>query len=232
MLLFGSIGAITWAIRGSAGWGGVDGTVVPGLTLALLWYFLSCRIGLDARGLVFWLGMGIALGGELGYGQYVSWIRGMFNVGEQVVPVQTWTGYLWLFICGVGWAAPGGIILGWALSKNRSNRQWLARSILLFILLIFLFAWPLVEWLSTQLAHSWPGLLFPNASLGIYDGVLDSHLQRTVYTNTQNFAVLLWWFAALLLAFLQNDRITCRVRCGASVMDSQPIILTGGNCGS
>jgi hypothetical protein len=30
MLLFGSIGAISWAIRGTAGWGGADGTVLQG----------------------------------------------------------------------------------------------------------------------------------------------------------------------------------------------------------
>ncbi|HDP34026.1 MAG TPA: hypothetical protein ENN29_02835, partial [Candidatus Hydrogenedentes bacterium] len=32
MLLFGSMGAIAWAIRGTDGWGGIDGTLVPGLT--------------------------------------------------------------------------------------------------------------------------------------------------------------------------------------------------------
>ena len=41
ILLFGSIGAIAWAIRGTAGWGGVDGTVVPGLMWGVLWYYLA-----------------------------------------------------------------------------------------------------------------------------------------------------------------------------------------------
>jgi len=72
MLLFGSMGAITWAIRGSNGWGGIDGTIVPGLTWGLLWYYLCRRKGIDARSIVLWLGMGIAIGGELGYGQYAS----------------------------------------------------------------------------------------------------------------------------------------------------------------
>ncbi|MDX1285802.1 MAG: hypothetical protein R3182_12350, partial [Draconibacterium sp.] len=71
-LLFGSIGAITWAIRGTAGWGGVDGTIVPGLMWGILWYYLAFRKGIDARGIILWLGLGIALGGELGYGQYTS----------------------------------------------------------------------------------------------------------------------------------------------------------------
>ena len=43
ILLFGSMGAITWAIRGTSGWGGVDGTIVPGLTCGLLWTYLCFK---------------------------------------------------------------------------------------------------------------------------------------------------------------------------------------------
>ena len=120
ILLFGSIGAIAWAIRGTAGWGGVDGTVLPGLIWGILWYYLAFRNGIDARGIVFWLGLGIALGGELGYGQYVGWIRGIFNVGDETIAIEPWLGYFWLILCGIGWAAPGGILLGWALGDNVS----------------------------------------------------------------------------------------------------------------
>jgi hypothetical protein len=38
VLLFGSVGAMTWAIRGTDGWDGIDGSMVPGLAWALLWY--------------------------------------------------------------------------------------------------------------------------------------------------------------------------------------------------
>jgi hypothetical protein len=51
-------------------------------------------------------------------------------------------------------------------------------------------------------------LIFPNSGLGIYGGELDTHLERTVYTNTQNFAMLMWWIVALLVAALQRDRTT------------------------
>jgi len=51
-------------------------------------------------------------------------------------------------------------------------------------------------------------LIFPHADMGIYAGDLGHHLERTIYTNTQNFAVLLWWIAALLLAIIQKDRAT------------------------
>ena len=47
ILLFGSTGAITWAIRGTSGWGGVDGTVVPGMMWGILWYYIAFRKGID-----------------------------------------------------------------------------------------------------------------------------------------------------------------------------------------
>ena len=208
MLLFGSMGAITWAIRGTAGWGGVDGTVVPGMMWGLLWYYLSCRMGLDARGIVFWLGFGIALGGELGYGQYVSWMQGVFYVADKTISVDPLNGYLWMAICGIGWAAPGGILLGWALNNNISSRQWIMRFFMLMLLLIFLFAWPVIDWVAAKIVSFWPALIFPNANLGIYDSELGRHLQRTVYTNTQNFLVLLWWLFSLLLSAFQKDKNT------------------------
>ncbi len=208
ILLFGSMGAITWAIRGSAGWGGVDGTVIPGMMWGLLWYYLCYRKGIDARGLVFWLGFGIALGGELGYGQYVSWIQGHFYAGNEILNISPWNGYVWFVLCGIGWAAPGGVLLGWALGERARPRIWFIRSLLVIILLILLFAWPFVDWLSQQIARSCPGLLFPAAKLGLYLGPLDSHLSRTVYTNTQNFTVVLWWISALIIAALQKDKTT------------------------
>lgn len=215
MLLFGSMGAITWAIRGTSGWGGIDGTIVPGLMWGLLWYYLCWRKGIDARGIVLWLGLGLALGGELGYGQYVSWIRGSFETGEGPVPISPATGYLWFAVCGIGWAAPGGILLGWALHSHVSRGTWVARALLFLVLLVFLFDVPLpglgagaVSGTGAWLARTVPGLLFPLADSGLYDGELQGHIVRTVYTNTQNAAVVVWWLCALLLAVLQRDRAT------------------------
>ena len=208
ILLFGSMGAITWAIRGTAGWGGVDGTVVPGLTWGILWFYLCYRKGVDARGIVLWLGLGISIGGELGYGQYTSWIQGVFYAGETTYPISPLIGYLWFFICGIGWAAAGGIILGWILGDSVSKSVWIIRSLLIIIILIIMFAWPFIDWLGEQFLKLWPNLLFPNADLGLYSGKLDHHLERTVYTNTQNFAVLVWWLVALLISYFQKDKTT------------------------
>lgn len=215
ILLFGSAGAITWAIRGTSGWGGIDGTVVPGLTWGLLWYYLCLRKGIDARGLVLWLGLGIALGGELGYGQYVSWIQGKFNAGDVVLPISPVLGYAWFAICGIGWGAPGGIVLGWALGAKASIARWAVRTFLMCILFVFLFnlgtpilGSGMIDWVGERVARAYPALLFPNAHLGVYGGELDKHLARTVYTNTQNAAALLWWGTAMLIAAFQRERAT------------------------
>ncbi len=208
ILLFGSMGAITWAIRGTSGWGGVDGTVLPGLMWGVLWYYLAYRNGLDARGIVLWLGLGLSLGGELGYGQYVSWIQGVFYVGNETISISPHVGYIWLILCGIGWAAPGSIILGWALGERVSMSNWVIRAVLLGTFLVFMFAWPFIDWLGELFVQFAPGLLFPNADLGIYSAELGKHLSRTVYTNTQNFAAVVWWIIAMLIAAWQRDKIT------------------------
>lgn len=201
ILLFGSMGAITWAIRGTSGWDGVTGTIVPGMTWGLLWYYVCYRRGIDARGIPLWLGLGIAIGGELGYGQYVSWIRGEFEAGDAVIPIAPWIGYVWFVICGIAWGSTGAIALGWTLNARKSLRAWLAR--------VFI---PVgVGCLGWLLIQACPGLFFPHYDLGLYAGELNHHLARTVETNTQNFIVAAWWLGAMLVAAFQKDRATLAV---------------------
>jgi hypothetical protein len=214
-LLFGGVGAITWAIRGTDGWGGIDGTLAPGLAWGLIWHYLCARRGIDARGVVLWLGLGIALGGELGYGQYVSWIRGQFETEGGILPVARGTGLAWFILCGIGWGAPGGILLGWALDARRTVRVWTLRAALVVVLLAFIFNLPfapggagMVSWLGEQVARHCPWLLFPLSGSVDYAGTADRDLVRTIYTNTQNFAVVAWWLAALAVAALERSRAT------------------------
>ena len=197
-LVFASVGAIAWAIRGTNGWGGIDGTIVPGMLWGLLWYYLCQRKGIACYGVPLWLGLGIALGGELGYGQYVSWIRGEFRVGNEILPIAPVQGWLWFVLCGIGWGAPGGVLLGWALSARTSVRVWLGR--LTIPVGVAALGWLLIQWQ--------PALFFPHYRLGIYPGELDGHQERTVFTNTQNFLVVAWWLGALLTAALQRDKVS------------------------
>jgi hypothetical protein len=198
ILLFGSVGAITWAIRGTDGWGGIDGTIIPGMTWGLLWYCVCLWKGIDARGVPLWLGLGIALGGELGYGQYVSWIQGNFFAAEQTIPIEPWNGYLWFVIAGIGWGAPGGLVLGWALSRRKSFWVWIFRLLIPFLC-------GMAAWLAVQARPEW---FFPHYELGIYSGIVHAHQERTIDTNTQNFVVLCAWVGAMLTAAFQRDKAT------------------------
>jgi hypothetical protein len=195
-LVFASMGAITWAIRGTNGWGGIDGTIVPGMTWGILWWYVCWRKGIDARGVPLWLGLGIALGGELGYGQYVSWIRGMFNVGDEIVPVAPRIGYAWFAICGVGWGAPGGIALGWALGGRKSLGVWLARLVI-----------PVgVALLARLVVQNWPRLFFPNWDLDLYVEKFEGEIDPATAAHAQSNMIAAWlacaplcvvaWFAA------------------------------------
>ena len=48
MLVFSALGAITWAIRGTSGWNGIDGTIVPGMTWGILWWYVCWRKGISS----------------------------------------------------------------------------------------------------------------------------------------------------------------------------------------
>ncbi len=189
ILLFGGIGAITWAIRGTAGWDGIDGTILPGLTWGVLWYYVCQRKGIDARGVPLWLGLGIALGGELGYGQYVSWIQGKFYVADEIISIAPWVGYAWFVMCGIGWAAPGGIALGWALGGRASLRVWLVRLLM-----------PLgVALLGRLLIQACPWLFFPNWDQSIYVAKPDDATDPGHAALVQSLVTVAWIVGALLI---------------------------------
>ncbi len=189
-LVFASVGAITWAVRGTDGWGGIDGTIIPGMAWGILWWYVCWRKGIDARGISLWLGLGIALGGELGYGQYVSWILGRFQVGEEIVPVAAWIGYAWFAMCGVAWGGVGGIALGWALAGRASLGAWLTRLML-----------PLGLALLARLAvQTWPWLFFPNWDHGGYRGGLDAAIDSSAAFATQRTILWSWLAAAAVCA--------------------------------
>lgn len=187
-LVFAGMGAITWAIRGTAGWGGMDGTLVPGLTWGLLWWYICWRKGIDARGIPLWLGLGITLGGELGYGQYVSWLRGEFSAGGEILPISQWLSLTWFGICGIGWAAPGGIALGWALAGRKPLDVWLAR---LVIPLGFAF-------LTRMTMQTWPWLFFPKWDLGLYVAKSNATAAAETFTFSQGTMLAIWCFCASL----------------------------------
>jgi hypothetical protein len=88
----------------------------------------------------------------------------------------------------VGWAGPGGVALGWALSDRTSAADWAAR-MALFAVLIVLCLDPVVDLFGELFLRLCPDLIFPHSDLNIYanrTSLLNPDQQRTVYTNSQN----------------------------------------------
>lgn len=188
MLVFAAVGAVTWAIRGTNGWGGIDGTLIPGLSWGILWWYVCWRRGIDARSVPLWLGLGIALGGELGYGQYVSWIRGRFESSDGVLSVSPWIGWAWFAVCGIGWGAPGGILLGWTLSRRRTAAQWLMRLTM-----------PVgVAILVRLLIQQFPWLFFPNWHPDVYVSESGVSADPADAAATQAAMITMWFLSAAM----------------------------------
>jgi len=199
-LLFGSIGATTWAIRGSGGRSGFDGTIIPGMTWGLLWFYILYQRGIDARSVVFWLGIGISIGGMFGYGPYVSWIQGNFSLNgagntRYIDPI---IGYVWFWLCGAAWGGIGGIFLGWALGKKVSLKQWIIR---IFVPLIFVGIAIIVFFLI-------PPLFNPFYSTSLYTESACSECVDIFETNSIIFFAIMWWIGALFVAFIEKDDYT------------------------
>jgi len=161
---------------------------------------LSNRRGIDSRSLILWLGLGLAIGGELGYGQYISWIMGRFQVSKEIpnIAISPWLGYLWLFICGIGWAGFGCIALGWILKPKKSVIIWIFRLTIPFVFV----------GIGLLLIEQFPALFFPHYSPDFYSPENCSHCERTLYTNSQNFLVVMWWLGATVTAVFQRDKHT------------------------
>ncbi len=188
-LLFGSVGGIAWAIRGTTGWGGIDGTIVPGMAYGLLWYWVCRCKGVDARGVALWLGLGIAVGGEWGYGQYTGWIRGTFETIDGLIPLNPAVGHLWFFLCGIAWGAPGGVALGWVLSGKHSLHSWLVRLVV-----------PLgAALLGRMLIQARPGWFFPNFSPELYTPVPGTTIAVADAVQTQHYMIGAWCVCVALI---------------------------------
>ena len=135
-LIMGLMGAFFWAIRGTRGFGGETGGTLAGLGWAALWLLFSHLRGDGARraggsgrmmaAIVF----GIAAGGLTGYGVYISWLNGVYqmNVNEVTRPIAPWTGYLMLFVCGMHWGGVTGSFMAWAAARTPAGPTvWAAR---------------------------------------------------------------------------------------------------------
>jgi hypothetical protein len=152
-LLFAWLGAMTWAVRGSSGYGGSAGCLFAGVTWGAAWWFISRQPGAEqsrpysSGWIILALAIGIGLSGNRGWMQWPSFFEGHLQTnyakGESV-PIARAYGFLWQFISGVAWAGIGACLLAWcAPARPLRPQDWIARLACAFgaaMLARFLFA--------------------------------------------------------------------------------------------
>lgn len=136
MILFGAIGGMTWAVRGSSGYGASAGCIFAGVLLGTAWWFLARDpdSGLTRRYRSGWiiLAMTVAFGisGNRGWMQWASFFDGIMytNYGaNEFVSISPTYGFVWLFIAGVPWAGLGACAIAWCGEDRISAWQWVVR---------------------------------------------------------------------------------------------------------
>lgn len=131
-LMFAALGAMSWAVRGCAGYGGSDGCIFAGVLWGTAWWYLarSGRAEPNRRYASGWIVLamtiGVGLSGARGWMQWASFFEGKLQTNYaagEYVPISRVYGFLWLFIAGVPWAGIGACLLAWCGSL-RETRVW------------------------------------------------------------------------------------------------------------
>ena len=136
-LLFMALGGMTWAVRGSSGFGAVNGCVFAGVTWGAAWWFVS-RDSTEIQSrryssgwVILALTIGIGISGDRGWMQWPSFFEGHLQLNTpqgKFAAVPKTYGFLWLFIAGVPWAGLGACLLAWtAPQKQLRLLDWLRR---------------------------------------------------------------------------------------------------------
>ena len=128
---------MAWAVRGSAGAGGMNAHVAPGLLWGTAWWFLARdRGGPQSRRytsgwILLALTAGFAIAGERGWMQWHHFYDGHLSTNyakQAYVPISRAYGFLWYFIAGAAWAGLPACFLAWCASQRRMDVwQWTLR---------------------------------------------------------------------------------------------------------
>jgi hypothetical protein len=138
-LLFVALGGMTWAVRGSSGFGAWKGCVFAGVTWGAAWWYLAHdpRKQQSRRYASAWivvaLTFGVGIAGIQGWMQWPSLFEGKLMTDatpgvDRFVPISRAYGYLWLFLAGAKWAGLGACLLAWCGSLRETRIwHWVAR---------------------------------------------------------------------------------------------------------
>lgn len=177
-ILFMCLGGMTWAVRGCSGFGGSNGCLFAGITIAIAWWFLSYVPGAHpARSyascwVVLAMTLGIMISGARGWMQWPSFFEGKlltnYSKGE-FIPIPRYYGFIWLFIAGVPWAGLGACFTAWCYSERPiDSKKWVIRiasAILGGVIAHILFT------------------SFPSIFLPLYDSIKDKYADFTTNPN-------------------------------------------------
>jgi len=137
VVLFMALGAMTWAVRGSSGFGAVNGCVFAGVTWGAAWWFISRDpAAVQSRRyssgwIILALTAGIGISGNRGWMQWPSFFEGHLQLNTPLgkfAPIPRIYGFVWLFIAGVPWAGLGACMLAWcAPIRPLKVKDWIVR---------------------------------------------------------------------------------------------------------
>lgn len=136
-LLFAALGGMTWAVRGSSGYGGAAGCIFAGVMWGAAWWFMAREPSGERtrRYVSAWIVLAVTVGvgysGARGWMQWPSFFEGKLQTDYakgEFVPISRAYGFLWLFIAGVPWAGLGACLLAWCGSLRETRAcHWMLR---------------------------------------------------------------------------------------------------------
>jgi hypothetical protein len=241
-LLFAALGAMTWAVRGSSGYGGSAGCLFAGVTWGTAWWFISRDPQAEqsrpysSGWVILALTIGIGIAGDRGWMQWASFFEGRLQTNYakgEFVPISRAYGFLWQFLSGIPWAGIGACLLAWcAPARPLRAGGWVTRLICAFgavLLARFLFAkfpdifLPLHKQLATQYADfngnpNLRRLINDNRNaimhLGFYMGCLAFEIARRDWRNV-TLITTVGFLNGIGWALLQNWKWAKKVWPGA-----------------
>ena len=202
LVLLACNGAFYWAIRGTGGYGGSAGGGFAGIGWAICWYFLSHeknevkRRPYSSPWIVLAITFGMWYGGMHGWGQFNSWIKGIFGIGisnSVTVSVNPAWGFAAHFQCGMAWVGATGVFMAWCGTKRKTRGiDWIFR-------IIFGVSGAI---LSQVVFYVFPALVLPLYGEGYYTPLPtnpDSDILRTI--STAQSSILYFGIFLGLLAY-------------------------------
>ncbi len=208
ILLFAALGGMTWAVRGSSGYGSAKGCIFAGLMWGAAWWFIARNpAGPPARRyasgwVILALTIGIGLSGARGWAQWSNFFAGELQTSTDPyasVPITPIHGFVWLFIAGMPWAGIGACLLAWSgEEKPLAAWKWSVRLFCAFGGAFF------ASWLFDTYPQ-WFLPLYSTMKDRYADAAANPNLQRVINDNGAAIQHLGFYLGCLLFELGRRD---------------------------